>query len=257
MYIANKIVGYLVSPLALFWLASLASLVLWRVRRVRMAWAVLVLAFAWLWFWAMPVTGRLVGVPLERAYLTAGGRVPDVASYPEASALVLLGGGMDAATNVSDVAEMFSNADRVWHAARLFRAGKAPRIVATGDGARESTVGLLCDFGVPADAITCLDARNTEEEARAVQDLVGAGAEGRPKVLLVTSAWHMRRAQFTFNRYAPSLDIVPSPADFENSYFAAKPVKANDFLPDSRALDLNVRSFREWFGYFGYRWLRR
>ena len=256
MYVVNKIVGCLVSPLALFWLATLAAFALWRLRRARMAAALLCLGFAWLWIWSMPATGRIVGAPLERPYLAADERVPAVEAYPEAAAIVLLGGGMGVETNLSDMAEMFANADRVWHAVRLFKAGKAPRIVATGIGVRESTGGLLADFGVPAEAVSFLEARNTEEEARAVAAASGTNASPT-KMLLVTSAWHMRRALFTFNRYAPSLDCVPSPSDFENSFFAVRPVRAKDFLPDSSSLDANVRSFREWFGYYGYKWLRR
>ena len=56
------------------------------------------LTVAWLWLWMTPVMTRVIGEPLEREFLV-GGRVPAVESFPEANAIVLLGGGMGVETN--------------------------------------------------------------------------------------------------------------------------------------------------------------
>ena len=148
---------------------------------------------------------RFVGAPLEREFLICG-RVPAVESFPEADAIVVLGGSMGSDTNLSGYAEMSTSADRVWQAARLWKAGKAPRIIATGDEARESTLGLLKDFGVDEKCVEFLGARNMEEEAKGVGELFNrvervegesgvSGQSVKPKVLVVTSAWHMKRAR--------------------------------------------------------------
>ena len=92
---------------------------------------------------------------------------------PKADAIVLLGGGMGSNTNVYPYAEMWNGADRVWHAARLYKAGKAPIVIPTGCGERDSAVPLLCDLGVPESAILVEDAaRNTEENARFVERML-------------------------------------------------------------------------------------
>ena len=92
---------------------------------------------------------------------------------PKADAIVLLGGGMGSNRNVYPYAEMWGGADRVWHAARLYKAGKAPIVIPTGCNERESTVPLLRDFGVPESAILVEDAaRNTEENARFVERML-------------------------------------------------------------------------------------
>ena len=92
---------------------------------------------------------------------------------PEADAIVLLGGGMAAAPGHYPYADMAPAADRVWHAARLYKAGKAPLIIPSGSGDLASTVPLLRDFGVPQAAILVEGkARNTEENAKFVSVLL-------------------------------------------------------------------------------------
>ena len=92
---------------------------------------------------------------------------------PKADAIVLLGGGMGSNKNVYPYAEMWGGADRVWHAARLYKAGKAPIVIPTGCGERDSAVPLLRDLGVPESAIMVEDAaRNTEENARFVERML-------------------------------------------------------------------------------------
>ena len=161
---------------------------------------------------------------------------------------------MGSDTNLSGYAEMWTSADRVWQAARLWKAGKAPRIIATGDGARESTLGLLKDFGVDEKCVEFLGARNTEEEARVVGEVVfnaekQRGREAESKILLVTSAWHMKRARMMFEKYAKGIEVVCAPADFEMS-MAAK--RGWSLLPDAYSLHLNSVAVHEWVGIVGY-----
>ena len=203
---------------------------------------------------------RFVGAPLEREFLV-GGRVPAVESFPEADAIVVLGGSMGSDTNLNGYAEMWTSADRVWQAARLWKAGKAPRIIATGDGARESTLGLLKDFGVDEKCVEFLGARNTEEEARVVGEVVfnaekQRGREAESKILLVTSAWHMKRARLMFEKYAKGAEVVCAPADFECSFRGAVPFSFRELLPDTYMFHLNSVAFHEWVGIVGYKVLR-
>ena len=153
-------------------------------------------------------------------------------------------------TNLSSYAEMWSGADRVWQAARLYKAGKAPKVIATGDGAIDTTLPLLNDFGLPSEIVSFHDARNTEEEAKLVEKM------GYKKILLVTSAWHMKRARMMFEKYAPSVEVVCAPADFEHSFRAAAPFSLRELLPDTYSFHLNTCAFHEWVGIAGYKLCR-
>ena len=277
MYYINKIVGFLVSPIGGVIAGGVIAVVCARLGLKRLAKWIGALTVAWLWLWMMPIMTWVVGVPLEREFLVDG-KVPLVESFPEADAIVLLGGSMGIETNLSSYAEMWSGADRVWQAARLYKAGKAQKVIATGNGAVDTTLPLLLDFGVAKADVSFMDAVNTEEEARSISKMLGrsGGVEelgveelgveefgesdspthpikhsstARPKVLLVTSAWHMKRARMMFEKYAKGVEVVCAPADFEMS-MAAK--KGWSVLPDAYSLHLNSVAFHEWVGIVGY-----
>ena len=272
MYYINKIVGFLVSPIGEAIAGGVIAVVCARLGRKRLAKWIGGLTVALLWLWMTPIMTCVVGVPLEREFLVDG-KVPLVESFPEADAIVLLGGSMGIETNMSSYAEMATSADRVWQTARLFKAGKASKIIATGDYAKDTTLPLLKEFGVGEEAVSFLDARNTEEEARSIgkmlvksvgveelgveeSDPIKHSSTARPKVLLVTSAWHMKRARLMFEKYAPGIEVVCAPADFENTVMAEKTPLFKMLLPDSNVFMLNSVAFHEWVGIVGYRVMR-
>ena len=271
MYYINKIVGFLVSPIGGAIAGGVVAVVCARLGRKRLAKWIGGLTVAWLWLWMTPIMTWVVGVPLEREFLVDG-KVPAVESFPEADAIVLLGGSMGIETNMSSYAEMANSADRVWQAARLYKAGRAGEIIATGDYAKDTTLPLLKEFGVGEEAVSFLDARTTEEEAKGLWELfsrvervegeegsrvehverVDRVEEGEGKVLLVTSAWHMKRARLMFEKYAPEIEVVCAPADFENMFMAEKTPLFKMLLPDPNVFMLNSVAFHEWVGIVGY-----
>jgi uncharacterized SAM-binding protein YcdF (DUF218 family) len=101
------------------------------------------------------------------------------------------------------------NGDRAARAAELFKAGWAPYIVASGRYLRPyaSVAELiqrdLTDRGVPPSAILRFShrAENTREEAFALSQLISS--RGWKRILLVTSNYHTRRAEFIFGRALP------------------------------------------------------
>ena len=253
MYVLNKIVGGMLNPLVLGMMLILLGVVFagWGRRR----WAIGFGggAFVWFWIWSTQVMMELFALPLETEF-----PVVKAEDAPTADAIVLLGGGMGANTNVYPYAEMWGGADRVWHAARLYRAGKAPQVIPSGQGEERSSVPLLLDLGVPAAAITVEDkARNTEENAKFVQDLLlRQSNNSRPKILLVTSAWHMRRSLLMYRRYAPELEIVPAATDYETLVNTSS-FKFSDLLPSYDRFLRNCVASKEYIGYWGYRLLRK
>ena len=249
MYYINKIVGFLVSPIGGAIAGGVIAVICVRLGRKRLAKWIGGLTVAWLWFWMTPIMTWIVGVPLEREFL-ADGKVPTVEYFPEADVIVLLGGSMGIETNTSSYAEMATSADRVWQAVRLYKAEKADKIIATGDYAKDTTLPLLKEFGVGEETVSFVDARTTEEEAKGLEKL------GYKKILLVTSAWHMKRARLMFEKYAPEIEVVCAPADFENTFTAEKTPLFKMLLPDPNVFTLNSVAFHEWVGIVGYKVFR-
>ncbi len=257
MFVINKIVDGLVNPLSIGVLALVAACVLLSAGRKRLGWGVCAGGFIWLWVWSTPIFANWVGVRLE------GKWPPQMAEeLPNADVIVVLGGGMSSCTNVSPYANMWAAGDRTWHAARLYKAGKAPLVVPTGGGASTCELPLLLDFGVPREAVVCEDeARNTEENAKRVAELLrrrNPEVDGRkPRMLLVTSAVHMRRAKLMYERYAPGFEIVPAACDHEALLSWGWPLRFGDFIPNAYSLSSSSYAFKEYIGYWGYKLLRR
>ena len=86
--------------------------------------------------------------------------------------------------------------------------------------------------------------------------VTGEGETVKPKVLLVTSAWHMKRARLMFEKYAKGIEVVCAPADFENTIMAEKMPLFKMLLPDPNVFMLNSVAFHEWVGIVGYRVMR-
>jgi len=246
MFVLTKLLTWLASPLVI---AMLIGLIAWRqAYRGRRCRAVLWLALAGLWMlvWSSTPFYGWFGSTLECQYPPC--RVEDL---PTGDAIVVLGGGMETSRDLF-YPDMSGAADRVWHAARLYKAGKAPIVIPTGVGEDESSVPLLRDLGVPATAIRVETAsRNTAENARFTAALLAR--LGARRVLLVTSAWHMRRAQLLFER--AGLEVIPAATDYEATIAHARPDRwsLQNMLPNSDALNRNTCIQKEYIGYWVYR----
>ena len=248
--VLNTIVGAVCNPLMLgILLIATGTLCQWR-RKRRGAIAAGVGAALWFWVWGSQVFYGVLGYGLEKQF-------PPMRAdaMPRAEVIVILGGGMGAGRN-QPYAEMWTGADRVWHAARLYHAGRAPLIIPSGTGEGESSVPLLLDLGVPAQAIRPeTQARNTEENAlnvaRMVRALPAGEAQAARRILLVTSAGHMRRALLNFER--TGLVVIPAATDHEAYVACGQELEWVDFLPSADRFQRNSLAFKEHLGYWLYR----
>ena len=125
-----------------------------------------------------------------------------IADLPEADAILVLGGGVGGAMAPRVIPQLATGASRTWYGARLWKAGKAPEIVAVG-GARHGVpesaaiAEFLVDLGVdPAAILQESQSRSTVENALFVKPLLATHQIHR--ALLVTSALHMPRALAIF-----------------------------------------------------------
>ena len=179
-------------------------------------------------------------------------------SYANADAIVVLGGALNPAYPPRRYADLDQAVDRVQHALRLFRADRAPLIVIAGGllpwaGAQRSEAQeiaeLLVAWGVPRERLVLEgSSRNTRENAVLTAALLEERALKR--VLLVTSASHMRRALAAFR--LAGVDALPAATDLQR-VDGGEPTLL-DWMPDARALELTTRALKEHLGWAYYRW---
>lgn len=245
MYILNKIVWALANPLTLTLLGAAvgAFLISKGGMRRRIGGILTVLSLGLLWFASTVTCVSLLGMPLERNYVAT----QKAESLPKADAIVVLGGGIGKCKAL-EYPDMFDGADRVWHAARLWKAGRAPIVVVSGTNDLVSTVPLLLDLGVNRDAIVVdNESRNTYENSRYTERMLKAAGAESPSVLLVTSAWHMPRARGNFAK--TSLKVIPAACDFSafGCYYGTQHWY-DWLLPSADSLMRSNMMFKEWLG---------
>jgi len=128
-----------------------------------------------------------------------------------ADAIVVLGGGLHANNSLTP-----HSLERTLYGVELYRRGLSPRILFSGGVTGEATrpeADVMADFarfvGVPGDAILVeRAARTTYENAVEVAKVLRERRLRR--VLLVTSAQHVYRAELAFRHQ--KVDVLPAPA---------------------------------------------
>lgn len=252
MFELAKLVGWLLSPLVLALLFFALALLLIRRGHRRLGLGVGLTVLFGLWVAATPLLATALAYPLER-------RFPAVLAEqaPRADAIVLLGGALGGARPPERPNfDLGGGADRVWHAAALFHAGKAPLVLVSGgnqphaDGMQveaEAMRSMLLTLGVPAAAIRLEgQSRNTDENAQ--QSLGLIQAVGAKRVLLVTSAMHMPRALRTFQAAlgGSGVTVLAASTDVEALPDSLHPLGRS--LPDADSLSLSTRALKEYMG---------
>jgi len=226
MFLFKKLLTPFLLPPGIFVAPALgmAALLFRKNRKQALAWA----AFgALIWAASIKPAGDLALAGLEYAYLPPAELRGD-------AVVVLTGGvhegvpGLFGKTALSSV-----SLERAAEAARLYRRFKFP-IVVTGGAvfSKESEAAAvktyLASLGVPREKIFTEDrARDTGENAVLSKRI--CDEKGYKKIILLTSAYHMKRAVWSFEK-AGFKEIVPYPAAYKTSrvprYYYV------DFLPD-------------------------
>lgn len=172
---------------------------------------------------------------------------------------VVLGGTTDAKRQPNDRLFFQKGADRVTHALNLYHAGKVRKILFTGGNARlfedpDRDNSPIFDFYVmcgvaPEDIIIESSSRNTRENASFVKDLVKKNA-GNGKVILITSAFHMRRAEGCFKKVGINV------TGFSTDFYTLLPEDRfgiDSFIPSLEVLNFWNFLIKEWVGYLTYK----
>jgi len=243
---------WLLSPVAAAVLCCVLGSVLCAWHRRGWGLAIMFVGTALLVVTSMPIVAHALVGPLERQF-------PAVlaAEHPVADAIVVLGGALSGAQPPErPVFDLGPAADRVWFAAALYKAGKAPWVLVAG-GSRHPVAGrqaegkairaMLVTLGVPRDAIHIeTRSRNTRENAQETAGLIAA-VDAR-RVLLVTSAMHMPRAMRTFRKVlqGTAVELLPASTDVVATSIIAPGIWG--WLPNAEALALSSRAIKEYLG---------
>ncbi len=245
---------------AFYWLSPFTlAMVAWLMAGVCLAWRrrkfavwLAALAFCGLWIGSMPIVANRMLDLLEGDYEAL---TPQ--ATPQADAIVVLGGALVAAHPPYRPTFLLGPASsRVWHAAALYRAGKAKWVVVAA-GNRPALANhqveadaikeMLLELRVPPEAIvTEGKSRNTRENAANIKPLlIQLGAR---RVLLVTSAQHMTRAMKTFGLVwsDASFQLIPAVTDRRGG--GDEDGGAKVWLPSLDALITVTKSLKEFAG---------
>jgi len=238
--ILNKVLPIFMLPLG--WVMAL--LIYGIVRRRRRP---LVVALVVLYVCSMPLVGGRLFHWLESAY-----PLQTLDGVEKADAIVPLGGIFGPPAPAGAMLNVADSGDRLEAGIELMKRGKAPWLVFTGgrmpwskrkevEGATSARVAVA--RGIPADRILVTrEVGNTADEARAVADLMRE--RGWRKIILITSAWHLRRAARQFRE--AGVDFVPFPVDYQIGGSGAPTVL--EFLPQAGGLSMTETAVRELYG---------
>ena len=178
---------------------------------------------------------------------------------PKVEAIVVLSsGGTHRAPGMAKIIE-WHDPDRFLSGIKLFEEQKAPKLFFTGGASpykkmlktegdlyKEKAIRL----GIPSEAIfTTQEVFNTAQEALAIKRTLQSKSFSS-EILLVTSAFHMKRAQRLFERNG--FIVHPFPVDFKTSKNSnwKHPYK---WIPNAESLAMSSAALREFIGRAIYR----
>lgn len=253
----SKILPLFVYPLGLACVLMVVALGL-RWRRSRLDWVPVLGALLVLLIASNPWVSGALARSLEWRYLPDG-------ELPEAEAIVLLGGATRPADPPRPMVDVTEAGDRVFYAAKLYKDGKAPLIIATGGRVNWMGGGtpeamdmkqLLEFMGVPSEAIILEpEALNTYQNAVNTRQILAQ--RGINQVLLVTTALHIPRSLAIFKRQ--QIEAIPAPTDFSQAQRDRQSRNESPqsvlygLLPDLEALNITTKTIKEYIGIVVYR----
>ncbi len=170
MLYIDKVIAQLAYPLGFSLSVALLALILLTLRRRVWGTTCLGAAVCWLGLWSLPVVSDSLRLSLEGQFVNQA-----VGDLPTADAIVVLGGGISPVPLDWPYPDLGKGADRLWHAARIYKASKASLVIISGGrlpwlGERtaeaEAMRQFLTDLGVPADDVLLENrSRSTRENA--------------------------------------------------------------------------------------------
>lgn len=238
----HKLLPLLASPLALVMLLMAWGLI----QRSR---GPMVAALAVLWVFSTPLVSNALWRAAEGQALRT-----HVVGLPQADAIVILSGMLLYPPAEDPAIFEWDDPDRFFAGLEALAAAKAPVLVFTGgrlpweaDGLNEGQrlQQTAHRLGIPPEKTLLTQAvENTEDEAKAVRALLPPEQQ---RIILVTSAFHMHRAQRLFE--AERFVVTPYRVDFKISRQRSFIL---DLFPSADGFWRSSEATREWFGRLYY-----
>jgi uncharacterized SAM-binding protein YcdF (DUF218 family) len=197
-------------------------------------------------FCSLPIISNNLIAYLEKDYT-----LQNTSTIDKADAIVVLS-GMVSAVKTGDTFkyEFGGGVDRILQGMDLFKNNKAPLLILTrgklpwqlGKPEGEYLKEFAIEFGIPKKNILLTDnVQNTDQEAKSVKKLLNQNN----KIILVTSAYHMPRAQKVFE--AASIKVIPFAVDYRSSKNKRKTTLI-DFIPSAGSLSGTSKFVKEMIG---------
>ena len=231
MIYLHKILPFFLSPLGIIVIFLIASFFFKRRFFVFLSFLVLVIS-------SNPIVSNYLIKNLEYPY-----KPISINSINEADAVVVLSGMLHQVGDKNYNTYEFSDPDRFFGGLDLIRENKSDKIIFTAgqlpwtdNWEPEGFIlkNKAISFGVPqAKILVTENVKNTYEESIAITKLISNNSS----IILVTSAFHMHRSKYLFEKQG--FNIIPYPVDFKTSN--AKTSIMN-FLPSVSSLN-NVSLF--------------
>jgi uncharacterized SAM-binding protein YcdF (DUF218 family) len=188
-------------------------------------------------------------IPLEDAY-----KVPSKLEIKTCDAYIVLGGGvLDNAPGIDGKGILTGDAlYRVIGAYQLYLINQKPIILSGGkvfERKVESEVAKkqLLSFGVKENhIITESMSKDTFENAKYVKEICDKNKINR--ILLITSAFHMKRSQILFSKYFK--EIIPYPTGYKTARIK---YDLFSFLPDASNMACITFALKEYMGILFYK----
>ena len=184
------------------------------------------------------------------------------AEIASSDAIVVLSGGRKLPPGNTEIIE-WSDPDRFISGINLYRANKSNKLIFTGGlDPLNSTLPPEGDIyikeaismGIPKkDLFTTHPVFNTLGEAKAIKNLLERKKTSyKKKIILVTSAFHMKRAMKVFER--EGINVLPYPVDFRTSKnLISKLRNPLVWIPSSYYFNRSSEAIRELIGRIVYR----
>ena len=187
------------------------------------------------------------------AYLEKDYKPIEISEIENVDAIVVLSGMIKVVGDEENLKYEFTDSiDRFFTGLDLFNNDNAPILILTrgkmpwsvGIAEGEYLKVLAIKYGVPEENIILTDeVQNTDQEAKSIKEILTENS----KIILVTSAFHMPRAEKVFK--AANINVIPFPVDFQSSKLKTTIM---DFIPSAVSLFDTSHFLREMIGRLYY-----
>lgn len=247
MFIISKLMAFFISPLNIIVLLTFLAIIL-KKRQKLLLWT----TFGLFLFFSNSMIFRGVIKHWEPA--------PTALPVNDSSLInVVVLGGMASYYEPTARVRFWQSGDRLMQALAIVHQNPVTHLVISGGSSavllHESPEGaflseFLTQSGVSAQVKIEVDSlsRNTFENALYTSRIFERNGWDK-KIALVTSAWHMKRAQWCFNQFG--FEVTPIGAD--PMYPLQKAVPADYFMPSAQVLINWQILVKEWVGWLAYK----